>query len=154
MDQGHGACVLRDPRIARLVEEALQHFDGVRYHLVEWVVMPNHVHVLCATLGAQAPLLGERASSPHHAGILPALPGKCSLASITHSWKSFTANRINRLLHRTGRLWQPESFDRGIRDAKHLRAAREYIRNNPVKAGLVDRPENWPYSSAADTKPR
>jgi REP element-mobilizing transposase RayT len=154
LDQGYGACVLRDPRVARLVGAALLHFDGVRYHLREWVVMPNHVHVLIETLGAQASSLHSPEGSFAAAARMTALPGECSLASITHSWKSFTANRINRILHRTGRLWQPEYFDRAIRDEEHLRVAREYIQNNPVKAGLVERVEDWPYGSAAGTRPR
>jgi putative transposase len=46
LDAGHGACHLRDPRIAELVQNALLHFDGQRYRLIEWAIMPNHVHVL------------------------------------------------------------------------------------------------------------
>jgi putative transposase len=46
LDAGHGACSLQDPRIGRLVEGALLHFDGQRSRLLAWVVMPNHVHVL------------------------------------------------------------------------------------------------------------
>lgn len=46
LDAGHGSCSLRDPKIARIVEDAFLHFDGQWYKLLEWVVMPNHVHVL------------------------------------------------------------------------------------------------------------
>jgi putative DNA methylase len=123
LDRGHGACYLRDPRIAQMVVDALCHFDGSRYRLHEWVVMPNHVHVLIT------PLLGH------------------SLSSILHSWKSYTAKEINRVLGRSGPLWQEDYFDRVIRDERHWAAAVAYIGNNPVKAGLCTRPEEWPFGS-------
>jgi putative DNA methylase len=121
---GYGACHLRDPRVGRLVEDALLFFDGQRYRMLAWVVMPNHVHTLIET----------REGYP--------------LSGILHSWKSYTANKANELLNRTGRFWFPEYFDRYIRDERHLVAAIRYIHANPVKAGLVERPEDWPWSSA------
>jgi REP element-mobilizing transposase RayT len=123
LDAGHGACYLQEPGIASLVESALHHFDRARYHLIAWVVMPNHVHVIIRTL-----------------------PGY-SLGAVVHSWKSFTAKQANRLLGRTGPFWQVDYFDRVIRDERHLSAAVQYVHHNPEKAGLVDRAEDWPYSS-------
>lgn len=64
------------------------------------------------------------------------------------SWKSFTAKQANKLLGRTGRFWQPEYFDRMIRNEGHLAAAVNYIHGNPLKAELVVRAEDWPSSSA------
>jgi len=125
-DAGHGACYLRDERIATLVQDALLQFDGERYRLIEWVIMPNHVHVL-----------------------IEVLPGN-RLSDVVHSWKSFTAKEANRILGRSGEFWMPDYFDRFIRDEKHLAAVREYIRNNPVKAGLVEKPEDWKWSSACE----
>ena len=122
---GHGACSLRQPRIARLLQDVLHHFDGQRYRLLAWVIMPNHVHVLVETQ--------------------PGYP----LHSVVHTWKSYSANEANRLLQRTGQFWWPEYFDRAIRDEEHLAAAIQYIHANPVVAGLVPRPELWPWSSAA-----
>ncbi len=104
---GHGACWLGDPRIARLVEEALLHFDGKRYRLIAWCVMPNHVHALVET----------REEWP--------------LAGIVHSWKSFTAHRANRILKRSGDFWLREYFDRFIRDDRHFENAVGYIEINP-----------------------
>jgi len=125
LDAGHGSCLLRDERVAQIVEENLLHFDAERYRLIDWVVMPNHVHVLIEP----------------YAGV--------TLSEIVHSWKSYTAKAINKLLGRTGELWQPEYFDRYIRDDAHLSAARQYIQENPVRAGLVQRAEQWKHSSAA-----
>jgi len=70
------------------------------------------------------------------------------LSKILHSWKSYTSNRINALIGRSGRLWQEESFDHVIRSEEHLVEFIDYTENNPVVAGLCDSPEDWPYSSA------
>ncbi len=124
LDSGRGACWLNDPRIARLAEEALLHFDGEQYRLLCWVVMPNHVHVVL--------------------GILPGFP----LASVMQSRKTFVARRANATLGRSGRFWQPDFFDRFVRDDEHFERTVLYTEWNPVKAGLVGRPEDWPYGSA------
>jgi putative DNA methylase len=123
-DAGHGACWLRDERIAALMEEALLHFDGQRYRLISWCVMPNHVHGLVET----------REDWP--------------LARIVHSWKSYTAQAANRILRRSGDFWFREYFDRFLRDDRHFANAVRYIELNPVKAGLVERAEKWRWSSA------
>src|SRR5712692_5179423 len=72
LDQGYGGCALRDARIATVVQESLLHFDGERYRLLAWVVMPNHVHLLLEMVHGY------------------------SLSSIVHSWKSFTAKEANK----------------------------------------------------------
>ena len=48
LDAGHGACVLRDSQLAKIVGDSLQHADGDKYDLTDFVVMPNHVHLLAA----------------------------------------------------------------------------------------------------------
>jgi REP element-mobilizing transposase RayT len=123
LDAGHGECHLRRPEIAALVQENLLHFDGERYRLLAWTVMPNHVHVLIET--DQTPL-----------------------EEILHGWKSFTGKAANRRLHREGEFWQAEYFDRFIRDEEHFGKAIRYIEKNPVKAGLVKSPEEWQFGSA------
>jgi REP element-mobilizing transposase RayT len=129
-DSGHGACWLRDDRIAALVQNALQHFDGERYRLIAWCIMPNHVHVLLETVPVSTD------GSP------------TSLSSIVHSWKSYTAHEANRILRRSGDFWFREYYDRFIRDEKHFRSCKDYIEQNPVKAGLVSEKEAWRWSSA------
>ena len=123
-DAGHGACWLRDDRIAALVESALLHFDGKRYRLIAWCIMPNHVHGLIE-------LNEER-----------------SLATVIHSWKSYTAHVANEILGRSGDFWFREYFDRFIRDDRHFSRAVSYIERNPVQARLVRLPEEWRWSSA------
>jgi putative DNA methylase len=124
LDSGYGSCFLRDDRLAEIVENALLHFDGERYALHAWCVMPNHAHTLFT------PEAGFK------------------MSKIVHSWKSFTANECNKVLERTGKFWEHEPFDRYIRNERHYRNAIAYIENNPVKAGLCEKPEDWRWSSA------
>jgi hypothetical protein len=70
------------------------------------------------------------------------------MSQIVHSWKSFTANKCNEVLERTGSIWEREPFDRYIRNERHYRNAIAYIENTPVKAGLCEKPEDWRWSSA------
>ncbi len=125
LDQGTGACHLCRPEIADLVAGALKFFHEQRYLLREWVVMPNHVHVLFWPLPNY--LVGD----------------------VVKSWKQFTSLRTKRMLGLpAGRFWQPESFDHWIRnDEERARIAR-YVRNNPATARLCVRPEDWRWSSA------
>ena len=125
LDAGYGQCWLRRDELAAVVEQALLHFDGQRYRLLAWCVMPNHVH-----------------------GLIEAFAG-APLPKVMQSWKSFTAKAINRWLGRSGEVWQREYFDRYIRDDAHLRAVIDYIEGNPVAAGLVGCAEDWGFSSAA-----
>ncbi|MCY3966720.1 MAG: transposase [Acidobacteria bacterium] len=122
-DAGHGACHLRHPRIAGLVQDTLLYGDGDRYRLIDWCIMPNHVHGLI---------------EPHRA----------SLRRIVQTWKSVSARRANLILGRKGRFWMEDYYDRYIRDRRHYEAVRRYIWNNPVTAGLCRRADQWPWSSA------
>jgi len=106
---GNGACLLRDPQNAEIMHDTLRFFEGERYALDEYVIMPNHVHVLVK------PFAGH------------------GLVQILHAWKSFSANQINRLMGRTGQLWQHESYDHIVRNESAMQAIRLYIRANPGK---------------------
>jgi putative DNA methylase len=123
LDAGYGECHLSNPDIAEVVENALLHFDGERYRLHAWTIMPNHVHVLVTLLRGN------------------------SLSSVVHSWKSFTAKKANKILGRNDAFWQEEYFDRAIRDDTHFAATVAYIENNPVKAGLCEQAGDWPGSA-------
>jgi REP element-mobilizing transposase RayT len=114
LDAGYGDCWMRKPEIADVVANALNHFDGDRYRLLAWCVMPNHVHVVVRP-------------NPGH-----------ELERILHSWKSFTAKQANILLRRTGPFWQPEYYDHLVRDEADLFHVVEYVLNNPLVAGLCN----------------
>ena len=120
LDQGHGSCYLKDPSVAGMVQDALLFHDQKKYRLAAWVVMPNHVHLLCT------PCVGQ------------------TLPRIMHSLKSFTSNEINKLVGRTGRLWEREYYDRIIRDSRDYDNTIRYILDNPAKAGLHDWRWVWP----------
>jgi type I restriction enzyme R subunit len=112
LDAGHGSCVLKFGECGKIVAKALHHFIGERYELNGFVVMPNHVHVLFRPLTCHA------------------------LEDIVHSWKCFTGREINKAIHRTGKLWQEDYWDRMIRNEAHFDACRKYIAGNPVRAKL------------------
>ncbi|SRR6266496_5623807 len=124
LDQGYGSCFLKDYRVATIVQDSLQKFDGVRYNLFSWVVMPNHSHFMLTRFE------------------------DWELDQLMHSHKSYTAHESDKVLGRTGKFWREEYFDRFIRNAEHFRNAIAYIENNPVKAGLCGKPGDWPFSSA------
>jgi len=119
-----GSRILGRSDIASLVEGALLHFQGDRYALSAWCVMPNHVHAV----------------------LTPYL--RYSLSEILHSWKSYSAHQINKILKRSGKLWDEESFDHLVRNERAFDKFVFYTENNPVSAGLCERPEYWPFSSA------
>ncbi|MEQ1860839.1 MAG: transposase [Chthoniobacteraceae bacterium] len=112
LDESHGECLLRVPAAAKLVGDALTHFEGKRLHQLAWVVMQNHVHAL----------------------FIPRPPW--TMEQLMHSWKSFTAHALNQRLSRTGELWQKDYFDRLVRDRQHFANVVRYIRRNPSKAKL------------------
>ena len=119
-----GSCLLEDPKAASIVESSLVHFQGNRYALSAWCVMPNHVHVVVT------PLSGF------------------TLPAILHSWKFFSAHEINRALAREGTVWQEETFDHLVRDERAFERFVKYTENNPVVAGLCELPEDWRFGSA------
>ena len=126
LDRGHGRCLLAHREDAATVRGSLLHFDDVRYDLVAWVVMPNHVHVLARMREGNA------------------------LGTVVGGWKRYTARRINARRGCSGRMWHPGFFDRFIRDQAHFDRAVRYIHRNPVRAGLVGTAERWEFSSACN----
>ncbi|HSS18772.1 MAG TPA: hypothetical protein VLL54_01610 [Pyrinomonadaceae bacterium] len=125
LDYGYGEAFLKRSDIAEMAQDSLLKFDGIRYQLFAWVVMPNNVHTLLTRFEG------------------------FELSNILQAIKSFTAHQANKTLGRTGQFWMLECFDRYIRSEKHFDSAVTYIENNPVKAKLCQRPEEWPFSSAS-----
>ncbi len=112
LDECHGECVLRRPELAQIVADSLRHFDGDRHDLTDFVVMPNHVHLLAAFSEESAMLT------------------QCE------SWKHFTAVQINRALGRRGKFWQADGFDHLVRSVEQFEYLRRYIADNPRRASL------------------
>ena len=128
LDAGSGCCALRHPAVAGTVQDTLLRFEGDRYRLLAWCIMPNHVHVL--------------------------IEPQESLAKIVQSWKSFTGRWAMQRNAELGlgvpgkSFWMREYWDRFIRDQKHFNSVIDYIHQNPVKARLCKQAANWPWSSA------
>ncbi len=119
LDQGHGACILKETECADAVEQALRFFDGQRYTLKCFAIMPNHVHVL-ARLHQDWPL--ER---------------------VVQNWKDRSAKNINAIRGTSGQVWQKSYFDRLIRSASHWEFVTHYIAQNPAKAHLQEGFRLW-----------
>jgi type I restriction enzyme R subunit len=112
LDACHGARVLRRAELARIVANSLRHFDDQRYLLTDFVVMPNHVHVLAS------------------------FPDERAMLTQCESWKHFTAMQINRRLGQKGRFWQQDAFDHLVRSEEQFEYLRRYIADNPDRARL------------------
>lgn len=95
-----------------------------RIHLYAAVIMPDHVHLVLFPLRD-----------------LDGWP--FPLVDILQCLKSATAHQLNKLLHREGPVWQEESFDHVLRSDESLEEKCEYVRQNPVRRGLVKRPEDY-----------
>lgn len=129
LDTCKGACWLRNHSIAQLVVDALKYFDGERYRLHAWCVMPNHVPVVFSQHGASS---------------------RQGIAHVVHSWKSFTSSSANRILGRSGPFWQREYYDHLIRDEREFLHFIEYTLQNPVKADLCADWREWPWTGVGD----
>ena len=142
VNRGMGTCILRIPEIAQAVVDSLYILNNKRYQLFHWVVMPNHVHVLLQ--------------------LFPNTP----MSIILNSWKHFTSERFDEILLNfkntkrfntdyidrimntfQGHYWMTDYWDVMIRNKRHFNLETNYIAQNPVNAGLVQRPEDYPWSS-------
>jgi type I restriction enzyme R subunit len=112
LDTCHGRRLLRRPELSQIVADSLLHFDGQRYRMGDFVVMPNHVHLLAVFPTAEA------------------MKAQCD------SWLHYTAARINSLIGESGKFWQQEPFDHLVRSPEQYEYLRKYIANNPHKASL------------------
>ena len=110
------------PEDRSIVLQVLRYFRGRRYHLYACVVMDDHVHAIV------------RPFKDH------------TLSSIMHSWKSYSAHELNRRSHRTGQVWQHESYDRIVRNTRDLWEKICYIQSNPQRRWptLITYPWVWP----------
>jgi REP element-mobilizing transposase RayT len=114
LDAGSGSCALRMPEARQVVYDTLMLFDGQRYQLGSFAIAGNHVHVL----------------------VVP-YPGY-DLSGIVHSWKSYTAKVINKLIGRTGTFWREERFDHVVRSAEFLDKYERYILRHAKQGAYVE----------------
>ena len=112
LDTCCGKCLLKIPEFAKIVANSLMHFDGDRYRMGDFVVMPNHVHLLAAFASAEI------------------------MEQQFDSWLHYTATQINRRTGDRGHFWQQEPFDHLVRSPEQYEYLRQYIKDNPAKANL------------------
>ncbi len=112
LDTCHGLCLLKNQESASIVAESLLHFDNDRYRMGDFVVMPNHVHLLAVFLNEKY------------------MKDQCD------SWLHFTAVQINKSHRQKGKFWQQEPFDHLVRSPEQYGYLRKYIEDNPRKARL------------------
>ncbi len=112
LDTCQGQCLLKQPNLAQIVADSLLHFDGDRYRMGDFIVMPNHVHLLAVFATAESIMV------------------QCD------SWLHYTAFRINQATGGKGKFWQQEPFDHLVRSSVQYDYLRQYIVENPIKARL------------------
>ena len=122
----HGPTWLRQPAVAAIVQQAIQYPHQKSYNLRCYCIMPNHVHMVVA-LADNAP----------------------PLAKTLQLLKGYSSFQANKLLGLSGTFWQSESYDHIVR-AGELERIIGYVLANPVKAGLVDEWQKWPYNYLAE----
>ena len=113
LDACHGRCLLKRRELSEVVASSLLHFDGQRYRMGDFIVMPNHVHLLAAFKSTEA------------------MKEQCD------SWLHYTAYRINQAIGEKGKFWQREPFDHLVRSPRQYEYLRQYIAENPQKANLA-----------------
>ena len=112
LDKCCGRCLLKRPELAKIVADSLLHFDGERYRMGDFIVMPNHVHLLAAFSDPDA------------------------MEAQFDSWLHYTAFEIHKVIGEKGHFWQQEPFDHLVRSVEQYEYLRAYIADNPRKAGL------------------
>ena len=117
---------LKDKNIANLVKESLFWSAQKRYDLFSFCIMPNHVHILIR------PVFKNAKPFP--------------LQQIMFDHKHFTAIEANKILKRKGHFWLDEHYDHYIRNEKEFFNILNYIYINPVKANLIETPEEWDFT--------
>ena len=114
LDNGYGNCLLKRPENRKIVEDALFYYNRTKYHLKAYVVMPNHVHILLQLFENQ------------------------EMEAFVKSIKSYTAKKINQTEHRTGKVWQTESYDHLVRNEDNYKHILKYIQANDKDLAWIE----------------
>ena len=119
LDAGYGSCLLKEDAVAQIVKGSLEYYNGQKYLLHAWSIMPNHVHTIFEMLG----------NTPQR--------------EVLKAWKSFTAHAINKALNRKGQLWQVDSYNHIIRTEAEYYNQMRYVWNNPRFLPLAMQKWRW-----------
>jgi putative transposase len=112
---------LKNKEIAKIVKDAIHFLDNKDYKLICYCIMPTHVHIILYNT-------------------------KRPLFRILQTLKRFTAKECNKILNLQGSFWQKESYDNLIENEIELEVKIDYVLQNPVKAGLVKKWDDWEFS--------
>jgi len=115
---------LKNTKIAKIILDSLLYNNLKYYELHFCMIMPNHVHLVLKPL--------KKTNRQYY-----------SISKIMKEHKSYTAVAANKILKRNGQFWQHESYDHIIRDDDEYYRIKNYVLNNPVKAGFVDNYKDW-----------
>ena len=122
----HGHCLLGESEFGILGGSIRSRREAQGFLVMAWVFLPDHWHAI----------------------LFPHYPG--TISGVMESIKVSSTRLINRERGEAGRLWQGRFFDRALRRVKEYNERVEYIHLNPVRAGLVGKPEEWKWSSGRD----
>jgi putative transposase len=117
---------LGEPEFERLARVVGERREKYHFLLTAWVFLPDHWHAI----------------------LFPRFP--VTISRVIEAIKVGSTLRINADRKESGLLWQPRFFDRALRSVKEYYEKVEYTHLNPVRAGLVKRAEDWPWSSVHD----
>ena len=137
---GSGCGILTAPDVYPIILDDWFQHNKTAYEILEWVIMPNHVHLLIKQYSGYA------------------------LKDIINNWKSYTSHKIKETASYrraiannpefVDSVWFPNYFDRMIRGSNHNRKTRQYILDNPIgltwRHKTVEKSEDWPLSSATE----
>jgi REP element-mobilizing transposase RayT len=121
--------ILCQPASADILAQALH--DAPRVHgwlIGRFVIMPDHLHFFC-TAASDAKVL----------------------SAFVRDWKRWTARQIERAAGIAPPIWQTEFFDHVLRSPQSYAEKWDYVRQNPVRAGLAANPEEWSYQGEGES---
>ena len=133
-----GPTWLGQDAVARIAADTMLSFDKIRYNLICFTIMPNHIHLIADLNVEGVSVRPDTARLTQN--------NKYALTSIMRLIKGRSAFQANGALNRRGTFWQHESYDHVIRSEGELERTVEYVLNNPVKAGLAKNWWDWKWS--------
>jgi len=154
---GYGPTWLQNDNVAQVVKDAMHYSDKKSYDLICYTIMSNHVHLVFTPITleqneATNKIVERDLSRPITHNFLNKI-GDINVAlhfpivtDILRKLKGSTARECNKLINRSGTFWQHESYDHVVRDKKELIRIVKYVLNNPVKAGLCEKWEDWKWN--------
>lgn len=142
----YGPAWLKDDCVAQIVKEILHLYDKKSYDLICYSIMSNHVHIAFTPIVENVTRSEASSNNTAKANKHEANASYYIVTKILQQVKSKTALKCNKFLHRSGAFWQHESYDHVVRNDKELLRIVNYILNNPVKAGLCEKREDWKWN--------